>query len=170
MLIRPPHNQDDCWSWLCYSSCCTLPPLIHPWPWNSSLLIFFFFFFLVTPGSMWDISSPTRDQTPTILPWKHEVLTTWLPGKSLKFPLKSSWELTLYRSPPFPRLLAPRTKQTFLSSSHLSLEDGLTSSKKLNLNSVNTPSKRWPPQHDCTIPHAPWAHIQCISFSSACPL
>ena len=108
MLIRPPRDQDDSWSKLCYSACCPLPPLVHSWPWNSSLLIFFFF--LVTAGSMWDISSPTRDQIHTPLPWKRKVLTTWLLGKSLKFPLKSSWELALYRSPPFPQVAGLRNK------------------------------------------------------------
>ena len=31
---------------------------------------------------MWDLSSPARDQTLCPLQWKHEVLTTGLPGKS----------------------------------------------------------------------------------------
>ena len=41
----------------------------------------FFFFFLAVLGSLWDLSSPTRDQTH--VPCTGRVLTTGRPGKSL---------------------------------------------------------------------------------------
>ena len=47
-------------------------------------LIFFFFL----PHSMWDLSSPTRDQTCTYpLQWKLSVLTNEPPGKSHVYPI-----------------------------------------------------------------------------------
>ena len=40
-------------------------------------LFFFFFFNLMTAlCSMWDLNSPTRDQNPSPLFWKHSVLTS----------------------------------------------------------------------------------------------
>ena len=47
------------------------------------LLLFLIFIYLAVPGfscGMWDLSSLTRDQT---LLWKHGILATGLPGKSL---------------------------------------------------------------------------------------
>ena len=49
------------------------------------LLWFFFFFFLAAPRGVWDLSSLIRDQTRCPLQWKHGVLTTGPPGKSLLF-------------------------------------------------------------------------------------
>ena len=49
------------------------------------IYIYFFFFFFATLHYMWNLSFPTRDQTSLdTLHWKHRVLTTGLPGKSLK--------------------------------------------------------------------------------------
>ena len=52
-----------------------------------SLIITFFFFFLAMPCSMWDLSSPTRNQTcaPCILPWKYGVSATGSPRKYLPY-------------------------------------------------------------------------------------
>ena len=47
------------------------------------LVNIFFFFFLAVPRGLWGLSSPTRDQTRAPLQWKHGVLTTGPPGKSL---------------------------------------------------------------------------------------
>ena len=45
---------------------------------------FFFNFFLAMLRSLQDLSSLTRNQTHAPLQWKHRVLTTGLPGKSLQ--------------------------------------------------------------------------------------
>ena len=58
----------------------------------------FFFFFLATPLGMRDLSSLTRDQTGIPLQWKHEVLTTGLPGKSLEGTNLN--DLQVYPTPP----------------------------------------------------------------------
>ena len=47
------------------------------------LLIPLFFFFLATPPSMWDLLAHWPGIKPSPLHWKHRVLTTGLPGKSL---------------------------------------------------------------------------------------
>ena len=47
----------------------------------------FFFFFCAALHSMRDPSSPTRDRTCVPLHWKHRVLTTGPPGKSLHVPI-----------------------------------------------------------------------------------
>ena len=44
-----------------------------------------FFFFLAMLSNLWDLRSLTRDHTCGPLHWKHEALTTRLPGKSQKF-------------------------------------------------------------------------------------
>ena len=48
-------------------------------PGISHKIVILFFFFLVAPHGMWDLSSPTREQTPAL---KGEILTFGLPGKS----------------------------------------------------------------------------------------
>ena len=60
-------------------------------------LSFFLFFFW--PSSIWDLSSPTRDQNPRPLHWKSRVLTTGPPGKFLmdytfEIPTKKSLSYT----------------------------------------------------------------------------
>ena len=46
---------------------------------------FFFFFFPAPPYGMWDLSSPNQGSNPSLMHWKHGVLTTGPPGKSLGF-------------------------------------------------------------------------------------
>ena len=57
-----------------------------------SLKSIFFLYFLAMSQGIWDLSSLTRDQTCNPLHWKHRVLTTGLPGKSLN-PFLSSFKM-----------------------------------------------------------------------------
>ena len=41
-------------------------------PGSDFVCLFFVFLFLTAPGGMWDLSSPTRDQTCTPFHWKGE--------------------------------------------------------------------------------------------------
>lgn len=155
MLIRPPHNQDDCAVLL------SPPSLVRSWPWNSSLLIFFF----VTPGRMWDVSSQSKDQTHTPLPGKPKVLTTWLPGSPWNSPLKSSWELA-YRVN-FSQVAGLRIKQTFLSYSLVSRGWAYKRWTWIQLTMIlpkDAPLSRTAPSH--MRPGLTAMHQLCLSLSS----
>ena len=70
-------------------------PLAKPWrdprqsPWSpapgglAAQLAACTFFFFGMPCGMWDLTSQTRELNPRPLDWKHGVLTTGPPGKSL---------------------------------------------------------------------------------------
>ena len=54
------------------------------------LCFYFYFIFLATLHGMWDLSSPTRNDTPCSQHWKHGVITTGPPGKSLIYLFKGN--------------------------------------------------------------------------------
>ena len=62
--------------------------------WGFLFLLFFFFF--LAPCSIWDLSSLTSNWTHSSLHWKHRVLTTGLPGKSLC----EFWQMRRVMQPP----------------------------------------------------------------------
>ena len=60
-------------------------------------MIYLFIYFKIWPCSLWDLSSPTRDQTQP-QQWKHRVLTTEWPRNSLWFFFFFFWHM-IFSSP-----------------------------------------------------------------------